>query len=108
MKISRGLLNQILTIQTVTEVADGAGGVTRAWADLGSFRARISPLNAEERLKQDNPAMMTTHKIYCDPMTVSPKDRIRWGTYYFEIIAITNPSEIFNHLEISAREINQP
>ncbi len=107
MSISRGLLNQTLTIQNITETADGLGGITYAWADLGSFKGRISPISAQERLSQDKTGMMTTHRIYCDPMTVSPKDRIRWGTYFFEIIGIRNPSETYSHLEIDVREIHQ-
>ncbi len=108
MSISRGLFNQTLTLQRKTDAADGVGGVVHSWADLGSFRGRISPLSAQERLMQDKTTMLTTHKIYCDPMTVTPEDRIRWGTYYFEIIAIINPSEKYSHLEIMAREINYP
>jgi len=108
MGISSGLLNQTLTLQSITETADGQGGVTSVWADVGSFRGRISPLTAQERLLQNKATMTTTHRIYCDPMTVTPKDRIKWGTYYFEIIGISNPSEIYHHLEIDAREINFP
>jgi len=103
--ISRGLFNQTLTLQSKTIAADGMGGRTESWADQGSFRGRVSPLNAQERLMQDKNTMTTTHRIYCDPMTVTPKDRIRWGTYYFEIIAIINPSEKYHHLEIDCREI---
>jgi len=106
MGISSGLLNQTLTLQTLTETDDGAGGVTTAWTDIGSFRARISPLTSQERMMQDKTTNTTTHKIYCDNMTVSPKDRIKWGDYYFEITGITNPSEMYHHLEISVREIN--
>ena len=108
MGISKGLYNNILTLQTLTETADGVGGVTTAWEDIGSFKGRISPLSAQERLQQDKTVMGTTHRIYCDNMNVSPKNRIRWGTYYFEIIGITNPSEAYHHLEIDAREINVP
>lgn len=107
MSISRGLLNQTLTIQNRSEVDDGMGGITFTWADLGSFKGRISPISAQERLMQDKTGMTTTHRIYCDPMTVSPKDRIRWGSYYFEIIGIRNPSEAYHHLEIDVREIHQ-
>lgn len=111
MAISRGLFNQTLTLQSKTAVDDGMGSRVETWADLGSFRGRISPLTRidnQERLMQDKTTMITTHRIYCDPMTVTPNNRIRWGTYYFEIIAITNPSEEYHHLEIDAREINQP
>ena len=106
--MSSGLLNQTLTLQSLTETADGQGGVTSVWEDVGSFRGRISPLTAQERLLQNKETMTTTHRIYCDPMTVTPKDRIKWGSYYFEIIGITNPSEIYHHLEIDVREINYP
>ena len=33
------------------------------------------------------------------------RDRIKWGTFYFEIVGITNPSELYHHLEIQAREL---
>jgi len=102
------LLNNTLTLQTLTRTEDGAGGFTETWADSGTFKARISPLSAQERLMQGKIAMLTTHRIYCDNMDVSPKNRIKWGTYYFEIISITNPSETYHHLEIDAREINVP
>ena len=108
MPISRGLFNQTLALQTATLADDGMGSRTKTWADQGSFRARISPLSAQERLLQDKATMTTTHKIYCDSMTVTPEDRIRWGTFYFEIVAIINPSEAYHHLEIMAREINYP
>jgi len=108
MPVSRGLLNQTLTLQTHTQTDDGMGGYVKGWADLGSFRGRISPISAEERLNQDRTVMNTTHRIFCDPMTVDPTNRIKWGSYYFEIIGITNPSELYHHLEIDVREMNVP
>ena len=105
MTISAGLLNNTLTLQTLTETVDGQGGVTQAWADSGTFRARISPLTSQERTMQDKNTNTTTHRIYCNNMAVSPKDRFKWGDYYFEITGITNPSEMYHHLEIDVREI---
>lgn len=106
MGISRGLFNQTLTLQSKTAVDDGMGSRVETWADIGSFIGRISPLNAQERLMQDKTTMITTHRIYCDNMTVTPDNRIKWGTYYFEIIAITNPSKANHHLEIDVRDIS--
>ena len=108
MGISSGLLNQTLILQSLTETDDGMGGTVSTWTDIGSFRGRVSPLNSQERLMQDKALNTTTHRIYCDPMDVMPNDRIKWGTYYFEITGITNPSEVYHHLEISVREINYP
>ena len=108
MGIPKSLLNQTLALQRETISDDGMGGRTGVWSDVGSFKARISPISATERLMQNKETMTTTHRIYCDPMTVTPKDRIRWGAYYFEIVAITDPSERYHHLEIDAKEINYP
>jgi len=108
MPISSGLLNQTLILQSLIETSDSQGGITQMWADIGSFRGRIIPLSSHERLMQDKSLNTTTHRIFCDPMDIMPIDRIKWGTYYFEITGIRNPSELYHHLEIEAREINYP
>ncbi len=105
MRIPRSLFNQILTLQTETKTSDGMGGFSYAWSDLGSFRGRISPLSAQERLIQDKNTMATTHRVFCDPMTVTSENRIKWGSFYFEIEGIRNPSELYHHLEMDVREI---
>ena len=125
MSISSGLLNQTLDLQTLFEKDDGMGGITYHWSlwyagdnstDSGgntgwtftsgsSFRGRISSLSAQEKMAQDKQTAMATHKIFCNPMNVSHKDRIKWGDYYFEIIGIQNPSELYHHLEIQVREL---
>jgi len=105
MSISPGLFNNTLTLQSLTETDDGQGGITVAWVDVGNFKARISPLSSQERMLQNKTIQTTTHRIYCNNMTVTTKDRIKWGDYYFEIIGITNPSEAYDHLEIDARDI---
>ncbi len=105
MPISSGLFNNTLTLQTLTESDDLQGGVTQAWADFGSFKARISPISSQERMLQNKATQTTTHRIYCNNMLVTTADRIKWGDVYFEIVGITNPSEAYDHIEIDAREI---
>jgi len=105
MPISRGLYNNTLTLQTLTETADGQGGVTQAWTNGGSFRARISPLSNEEYMKQDKTTEICTHIIYCDNMTITAENRLIWGSVSFEITGIINPSEAYDHLEIQVREL---
>ena len=105
-----GLLNNTLTLQSVVVADDGVGGYTFTWSDVGSFRARISPLSSKERMMQDKTTQLTSHRIYCAPMSVTTADRIQWeystGLYaYFEIVGISNPSEVYGHLEIDANEI---
>lgn len=104
--INPALFNNTLTLQSVTRTADGQGGWTEEWGDGGTFRARISPLSAQERLMQNKVTGATTHRIYCDNMNVSFDNRIKWGNYYFGITGIINPSEDYQHLEMDVREIN--
>jgi len=106
MPISSGLYNQTLTLYTLAETADGQGGVTSVFTSAGTFRARISPLTSQERMSQDKATTFATHHVYCDTMSVTTADRILYGSVYFEIIGITNPSEAFDHLEIDVREID--
>ena len=105
MPISRGLYNQILDLESPTVANDGMGGQSITWASVGTFRGRISPIGSEERQLQNKPTQLTTHRIYCDNMTIDTSCRIKWGTYYFQILGIVNPSELYDHLEIEVREI---
>lgn len=100
-----GLFNNTLTLETLAKTSDGMGGFTQSWESAGTFRARISPISSQERLMQDKTAQVTTHRIFCNNMTVTPEDRIKWGAVYFEITGIINPSETYHHLEIDVREI---
>ena len=103
--INPALLNNTLTLQTLTEIADGAGGHTASWTDVGTFRASISPISSNERLMQDKTTAMLTHRVYCDNMDIIESDRIKWGDIVFEIMGIRNPSEAYAHLEIDVREV---
>ena len=105
MGISSGLFNNTLTLYTLAETDDGQGGTTSVWTSSGSFRGRISSLSSQEKMAQDKLTNIATHKIFCGNMTVSPDDRIYWGTVIFEITGIVNPSEAYHHLEIFVREL---
>jgi len=106
--IPAGLLRDTLTLESVSITDDGQGGQTESWSTTGSFRGRISTIPREhtiELMKQDKQTAFYTHIIFCDPMDVDHTDRIKWGSYYFQIVGITNPSEMYHHLEIKVREI---
>ena len=105
MGISSGLYNAALTLYSLTETADGQGGVTNTWAAAGSFRGRISSLSSQEKMAQDKLTNIATHKIFCDNMSVLTDDRIYWGDVIFQITGIVNPSEAYHHLEIYVREL---
>ena len=104
--ISKGLFNNTLTLQSKTFVDDGVGGQAETWTDVGNFKARISSLSAQEKIAQDRTTTISTHKVFCDNMTVTTADRLKWGGVYFEITGVVNPSEAYQHLEIYVHEID--
>ena len=112
MPISSGLLIETFYPQTLTETADGMGGVTEVWADGTAFRGRLSSLGTltsiSEKMNSDKETVYATHKIYCNNITIAETARIRNNdsTRYFEIKGITNPSNSSDHLEIKVLEID--
>jgi len=108
MPISSGLLIETFYPQTLTEVDDGQGGVTTAWADGTAFRGRLSSLPVAERMSADKLTVYASHKLFCDYSSISEDDRIRNSdsTRYFQIVGIVNPSNSNHHLELTLLEID--
>jgi len=100
------LLVSYFTPQTLSEMPDGGGGVTSAWANGIPFAGRLSILSASERLSADKITVFATHKLYCDGAEViGETQRILFGTRIFEVKAIQNPSAISHHLELTLLEV---
>ena len=112
MPISSGLLIESFTPQTVTETADGQGGITSVWADGTAFRGRLSSLNTQsqvyEKLSDGKVTAYASHKLFCDNQTINETYRIRNSdsTRYFEIKGIVNPSNSNHHLELTLLELD--
>ena len=106
--ISSGLLIETFYPQTLTETADGQGGVTSSYADGTAFRGRLSSLPINERMSADKTTVFASHKLYCDNQTITETARIRNSdsSRYFEIKGIVNPSNSNDHLEITVLEID--
>lgn len=108
MVISNGLLQETFTPQTVTETADGAGGVTLVWADGTAFRGRLSSLPINEQFNADKTTVFASHKLFCNNQTIAETARIRNSdsTRYFQVKGVVNPSNSNSHLELLVLEID--
>ena len=108
MPISIVLLIEAFTPQTLTETADGQGGVSTSWADGTAFRGRLSSLPIDERMSADKTTVFASHKLYCNNQTITEAYRIRNSdsTRYFQIKGVINPSNSSNHLEILVLELD--
>lgn len=82
MKVSAGGMDQRITLQRGTETGDGAGGVTKAWADLASnpaVWAKVYAKAGQESLQEGrvNASFVVLFTIY-NRVDLSEKDRIIW------------------------------
>jgi|GEM_PF-2038728 len=108
MSINPALLIETFYPQTVTETADGQGGVTTSWADGTAFKGRLSSLPISERMSADKVTVFASHKLYCNYQTLTEAQRIRNNdsTRYFQIKSVINPSNVNDHLEILLLELD--
>lgn len=103
--ISVADLRHRITIQTLTETADGSGGFSSSWADTVSIWAGITPASGYERAQGMQLEAVITHKIIMRYRTdVTAKQRIKYGTRYFAITSVINLDEANRYLQIMAAE----
>lgn len=108
--LNAGLLIETFYPQTLTETADGMGGVTKTWADGTAFRGRLSAISYApdyEKMSEDRITVFASHKLFCNYQSLNEKQRIRNAdsTRFFNIKAIVNPSNMNHHLELILQEI---
>ena len=101
-----GAFDKKVVFQTRTLTSDGMGGGTTTWADTVTMWAAIWPISASETLENLKTEHRITHRIRCwYSSDINPKQRIEYGSRYFEIISLINPNEANVELEILAEEI---
>ena len=103
-----GSLRHTIAIQVETETSDGMGGFLLTWNDvsgLSSVSAAIWPLTAKESLDAMKLELQVTHKIRIRYRSgITAKNRIKFGTRYFNIISLINFEERGKQLDMLALE----
>ena len=101
-----GAMDKEITFQTGALSSDGMGaGGTTTWSDTLTCWAAIWPLRGSEAVDNLKTEHSVTHKIRCwYSSSINAKQRIKYGSRYFEIISLINPDEANIELEIMATE----
>jgi len=104
--IRSGELDKVVTIKTVTKVADGMGGYTETDSDfLTGVRCAIWPVSASEIIKSEKMKMQVTHQIRMRYQAgVLSGMTILFGTRTFEIVSMINPEERNVRLDLLCSE----
>jgi SPP1 family predicted phage head-tail adaptor len=100
-----GRLRAELALEASTPLADGLGGYTENWAEIGTVFALIEPVSAAARPGADQMLETVTHRI-----TLRHRDgiasgmRFRKGQRVFAIVTVHDPDESRRYLVCTTRE----
>lgn len=108
-----------LTLQRLTQVSDGAGGMTDTWTNVTNglvkgvltkdrYSSAINVSRGREKNVINQTLVYTSHIFFCDynaDLAITEKDRFVYGSRIFDIAIVRNPGEMNHHLEIGLVEI---
>lgn len=81
-------LDQLITIQRVTQTADGLGGYTESWATLCTAWVKVTPLGGGERRQGEAVQAPQTYRMEGradDVAAVTMSDRVSWDSRILNI-----------------------
>lgn len=91
-----GDLRHRVTHQTYSEVLDGRNQSKPVWSDANSYWCFVKPLSARELVNADKLREDVTHSVtmrYPIGVTISPKDRFKFGSRTLAIDSVINVDE---------------
>lgn len=104
MALRAGLMNRRVILQTVTQAADGGGGFTDTWADTATLWANVEELTGSEGFEAQQTASSLSHRVTIRYRTVTPQQRIKYGTRVLKINAVLNPGQLNERTELLCTE----
>lgn len=91
-QIRIGDLRERVTIERVTLVDDGGGGVDETWVEVATVWGKVRPLSGDERVEADAISGALTHEIHMRWRSdVGPDMRLRVGTRLFDLRVVMDP-----------------
>ena len=94
--------------QTITRSNDGVGGFTEAWTDGPAFNGLLTAMSASRRLSADKTTVYGTDTLICRAsVSLSPTQRIKFGSRIFQIRSVSKPTMINlnKHFEVDLLEV---
>tara|TARA_Y100000114_G_scaffold44835_1_gene40538 strand:+ start:28598 stop:28927 length:330 start_codon:yes stop_codon:yes gene_type:complete len=105
MGISIGSMREQITIQTIGSTRDTGGGISSNYSDSQTVQASVKPVNGKEVFAQGKLQDRVTHEIMIRyNVSVTPKNRIKFGSRIFNIRSVLNVNERSRYMKILAEE----
>jgi len=103
-----GRLRHRVTIEEVTNTADGAGAITQTWSEVRKVWAAVEPARGAEFYASQTENSEVTGKIVMRYFSgLNPTMRINWASEsrIFQIEAIIDPDERHRELQLMVKEV---
>lgn len=104
MALAAGRLNKRVTLQTVTRTTDTGGGGTDSWGTTATLWAHIEELGGSEPFNGQQVASTLTHRVTLRYRSVTPQQRLLYGSRVLKIVAVQNPDQRNEMLVLDCRE----
>ena len=99
------LCNKTVTIERMSETADNWGGITEAYASVGTAKARVYPVAGNDAVVHGRPDMRITHRLYFPgTLDIRGDDRLLYNLRYFYVQLIRNIDEQGRFLTVDCEE----
>jgi SPP1 family predicted phage head-tail adaptor len=103
--MSAGRRDKKVTIQRQSDTQDSVGQLVDTWTVTATVYASIEPLSAREYFNASGERAEVTHKIgMVYGPTISPRDRVVYGSRTFEIRSVINIEERNRELQLMCTE----
>jgi SPP1 family predicted phage head-tail adaptor len=106
--IEPGALRHELALEAVALTADGAGGHTQTWSEVGTVFAMIEPVTASATFGADQTLETVTHRV-----TLRHRPGVASGMRFtgngrsFDIVTVHDPDETGRYFVCRTREVGR-
>lgn len=106
MALIEALFNQTVTISRRDRIADGQGGYSILYADVGAVEGRLRPASSTERDVADREHREISHVLYVLHGTdIARGDQIEVDGLTLDVMGVREPSRAGYHLEVDCLEV---
>lgn len=100
-----GQLRHRVRLEHYTQTANAVGDPVKSWAAVTEIWARVEPLSGRElEWAQQQHAQAAIRVTMRYRAGLDPTYRVLFGTRTFEVLAVLNPDERNEQLELACRE----
>lgn len=99
-----GFYNRTATLLRKTTTRNELGEFEETWSAVSTFLARLRTISGSEARVADRITRTASHRLYCDPVSISEADRVQVDGKTYEVVFVDDPHGLGHHLEIDLAE----